>query len=69
MPAYLGSLKVFRGAGLAMGMLAAVAGGEVVGDALSTAATSDAISSAAISGELSMELVSGGSLSALVTRQ
>jgi hypothetical protein len=37
MPAYRGSLKVSRGAGLAMGMPAPAAGGEAVGGVLPAA--------------------------------
>ncbi|CAL8251065.1 unnamed protein product [Boreogadus saida] len=76
MPAYRGSLKVSRGAGLAMGMLAAAAGGvpqaavggvlpAAVGDVLS-AATVDGELSATVHDVLSTEAVSSGEHSAPV---
>ena len=74
MPAYRGSLKVSRGAGLAMGMLAAAGGGEAVGGVL-PAPVGDVLSAAMINSELSasarkvlsMAAVSSGKLSAPVS--
>ena len=69
MPAYRGSLKVSRGAGLAMGMLAAAAGGVLpaaVGDVLS-AATIDGEPSTTVRKVLFAAAVSSGELSAPVS--